>query len=897
MKWFDAARVRLRLLFADRAAESRMNEEFRLHLEMEADQLAREEGLAPDEARRRAMVRFGGVEQHKEALRDDRGFAWLRGLTLDLKLGARILARYPGLTLVGGAAMAFGIGAGVGAFELRTQLVNPSLPLDEGSKIVGLRIWNASLNRADFATATDVETWRVGLRLVTDVSAFTAFDRNLITDDGRSGPEAAAAMSASAFRVTRVAPLFGRTLTEADDTPGAPPVVVIGHDVWKRRFESDPGVIGQTVRLGIDLRTVVGVMPEGFTFPARQELWIPLQRDAAASAPGEEPELLVFGRLGPGASRRQAQAELDVMGVTARTGSGEGRAQLRPQLVQFSRLLFDSQDIRIGLVLGNAFVVMLLLLVCANVALLMFARTATRETEIAVRSALGAARVRIVIQLFLEALVLAGVAVVIGIAAARVGVRSLLATLEADSGRPLPFWISGDLAPTTVLYAGALMILGAAIIGVLPALKMTGGGHQARLRQSTAGGGGVRFGGVWTAVIAAQVAATVLFPAGAFFFHRWVVAGRTLDVGFPADRYVSARLDVDRERAPGVALDATEPAFRSRITRTYTELERRLRSEAAVTGLTFADRLPGTGHPLWRIDVEGDRSASGVPAVRPPAASASVALNFFDELGAPMLAGRSFTTADLGSSVGVVIVNQSFVSRVFGGRNPIGRRIRRARVDTETDFGPWLEIVGVVRDLGMVSDAQGAGLYQLLSPEAMREPRVVIGVKGTPESFAPRLRAVAGEVDPTLQVHELMTLRQARERQGLESQYLSRVLVVLSAIALSLSLTAIYSVTAFTVSRRTREIGIRVALGADARRVVGPLLRRPLAQVCVGIGAGTVLVAVADVVVFQSTPSPSETVLIGAYAFVILGICLLACFVPASRALRTPPGEVLRANS
>ena len=240
MKWLDAARARFRLLVARRAAESRMNQEFRLHIELETEKLMREDGLAPDEARRLALVAFGGVEKHKEALRDGRGFAWLGSFSLDLRLAIRMLARYPWLTLVGCAAMAFGIAAAVGAFEIRTQLVAPSLPLDQGSRIVGFRNWDASLNRPVLATPYDFATWRDALTSVEDLSAASVFPRNLITDDGQSEAVEVAAMSASAFRMARVLPLLGRTLVEADEDPGAPPVIVIGHDIWKRRFSGDP---------------------------------------------------------------------------------------------------------------------------------------------------------------------------------------------------------------------------------------------------------------------------------------------------------------------------------------------------------------------------------------------------------------------------------------------------------------------------------------------------------------------------------------------------------------------------------------------------------------------------------------------------------------------------------
>jgi predicted permease len=869
-----------------------MDREFHLHIEMEAEHLMRAKGLAADEARRQAMVAFGGVEKHKEALRDGRGLAWIGGVALDVKLAARLLARYPWLTVVGCIALAFGIAAGVAGFEMRKQLVNPSLPLAEGSQIVGLRNWDPLRNRVALTTAADFVTWRDSLTRVRDISAARVFRQNLITIDGGAETVAVAAMTASAFHVTRVSPLLGRTFAKADEDPGAPAVVVIGYELWTRRFAADRRVIGQIIRLGRDQATVVGVMPKDFVFPAAHALWIPLRDAAVDTARRGGHDVFVFGRLARDASEAEAQVELDLVGDRTARDLRETRAQLRPQVVPFSWLTFDPGGIQIPLALGNTFLVVLLLIVSANVALLMFARAATRETEIAVRTALGAGRARIVLQLFVEALVLACLAVVVGLGAARVVIRSLLATLEADTGRPLPFWMGNTLSTTTVIYAAALTIVSAVIIGVIPALKVTGPGLQARLRQSTARGGGVRFGGVWSAVIAIQVAVTLMFPAAAFFFHRIVVSGQTQDVGFAAHEYLSAVLELDRELAPGVSLDASEEGFRSRLRATYEEMERRVSAEPAVVGLTFADQLPGTPHAEWRIEIEGE--APGTAQPRLATSSASVAPNFFDVLGAPMIAGRSFTAADLASPHGVVIVNQSFAKDVLGGQNPIGRRIRRAPVDDTHVSGPWLEVVGVVPNLGMVGrDGRSAGLYHPVSADTVSPLRLAIRLREEPASFAGRVQTIASGVDPTLQLSEFMPLDAVGASGSIESQYLSRSVAVLSAIALLLSLTSIYAVMAYTVSTRTREIGLRVTLGADRRRIIAVILRRPVTQVGVGIVIGGILVALTFVGLLETMPTGTEVALIAAYCMLMMAVCLLACVVPTRRALRIEPARAL----
>jgi putative ABC transport system permease protein len=829
-------------------------------------------------------------------VRGRRAFAWLSGLSLDLRLGLRMLARYPWLTLVGGAALAFGVAAGVGAFELRTQLVSPSLPLDEGSRIVGLRVWDASESRPHPTRARIFDLWRDRVTTVEDLSAFSTFSRNLITDDGRSELETVAAVTAGTFRVTRVSPLLGRVLLDADELPGAPPVLVLGHSLWKQRFSGDPGVVGQLVRLGGEPATIVGVMSEGFAFPVAHQLWAPLRLRTADAGRDDVTELHVFGRLARGVSKERAEAALGAIDLGDADDRTERREHLRSQLVPYTWLVADPSGVRLGVALGNAFVLMLLLLVAANVALLLFARAASREAEIALRSALGASRSRIVGQLFVEALVLASVALAAGLSVAGFGVRSFVAMNAADSGQPVPFWVSGGLTPTTVIYAAVLMLVTAVIIGVLPALNVTGRVQQTRLRQATTMGAGFRFGGLWTAVIVAQVAVTLTFPATAFFFHRWMVEGQTRNPGFAVSGYLSARLELDRMTALVAPREASEDAFRTHLRRTYGELERRVLAEPEVAGLTFADHLPGTLHSRWRVEIEGGATPV-TPTLANEVATASVALNFFDVLGTPVSAGRTFTGADLESVPHAVVVNQSFVTHVLGGQNPVGRRVRRVAATGSQTPGPWLEIVGVVRDLGMVGAVTGAGLYQPTLPEDASALRVAIRLKSDPQAFANRLRSVAGAVDPALQIHELMPLDEAGADLWLESQFLSRVMVGLSAIALLLSLTAIYAVTAFTVSRRTREIGLRVALGADRRHVIGEVLRRPLAQVGLGVVVGGLLVTLTFTGLFESTPTGVEAALIAAYSLVMMGVCLLACVTPARRALSVAPAAALTSES
>ncbi len=876
---------RLQHAFRFRRFARDLDEEMRFHLDMKRQEFEAA-GLDRSKADNAAKRAMGSLLDARQGARDIWVWPWVQGLSMDFKLGLRMLIKYPGLTMVGGAAMAFGIAAGVAGFEILTQMLDPTLPLDQGHRIVGLRNWDAARDRPSPHNAYDFASWREELEQIDDVGAVALSERNLTTDDGTE-PVGVAEMTASGFRIAAAAPLLGRTLIEGDETLSAPPVAVIGEALWRRRFFADPRIVGRTVRLGKELRTIVGVMPESFGFPLAHSFWIPLRRDVLDYGPGEGPSLVIFGRLSSDATLEQAQAELAMVGRRRAADSPETHEFLRGQVVPYGKLFLEPRDSWRGLALANTFLVALVVLICANVALLIFARAEARRTEIAIRNALGASRRRIVLQLFVEALALSGLAAAVGLAAARVALHSFWSMREADLGRPLPFWISDGLAPTTQIYAVALTVVGAMIIGALPALNATGRGRQAQLRHSTAGGGGFRFGGIWTAVTVIQVAVTVMFPATAFFFQRWVVEGLTRDVGFRAEQFISARLAMDAETLPSSSKEGVQ--FHTQFRSTYQDLGRRLESEPGVTAVTFTDTLPGTLHAAERYEIEG----IPVSELGREARLAFVDVDFFSALEAPILSGRSFELADFESDSEVAIVNESFVNQLLQGRNPVGRRIRRAALPNVRSPGPWMEIVGVARNLGMVG-SDGVGLYRPLTSISSPSVEVAVHVKGTPASFAARLRSLASEVDPTLRVHDLMPLDEVGADLWLESRYLSRVLAVLSGVALLLSLTTIYATMAFTVAQRTREIGVRVALGADRGHVIAVIARRPLTQISLGIVAGGWLVALVFVGLFQSVPNLTEAVLIGAYSVLMMGVCLLACVVPTQRALRLEPNEVLR---
>jgi putative ABC transport system permease protein len=883
--------------------DTELQEEFRLHIEMRAADLVRA-GMTPAEAARKARAEFGSTEDHVEKARRARGLAWfdeLRFSWLDVKLGARMLLKYPVLTIVGGFSMAFAIWVGAGTFEAIRQLVFPSIPLPDGDRIVVLRNWDAATSRAELRSTHDFVAWRDALGSVEDLGAFRTLARNLMITEGQAEPVFAAEISAAAFRVVRVPPLLGRPLVDSDERAEAPLVAVIGYDLWQSRFQGDSGVIGRTVRITSVPATIVGVMPKGFTFPRTHEMWTPLKLDLAGFERRQGIAIRIIGRLAPGATLAQAQAELTNLGRVAAASLPRTHEHLRPQIQTFAQSVATiGGEEGVMLLSGNVFVVMLLILVCANVALLMFARAATRETEIVVRSALGASRKRIVMQLFAEALVLGTVAGIVGLTAAGYGMRWALSLMQseiADGIGRYPFWVDGELSPLTFLYTALLTILAAVIAGVVPGLKITRNLGD-RLKRATAGGGGPQFGGVWTAVIVAQLAVTMGFPVATFFVRKDAKNIETRPLPFPVDQYLSVRLEMERFAPDAAPADTSMAAFQARFVAAAAELEERLEADPAVAGVVLAEHLPRQYHPNHQIEVDHG-------AVTPRderghvVASVDVDPKYFDVLGVSMLSGRGFSSSDARPNARVAIVNKPFVDRVLGGKNPIGRRIRYVSSEfnrTPTTEGPWYEIIGVAPDVGTISGWGPAGIYHPLVRTSMYPISAAIHVRGDPAAFAPRLRAIATDVDVTLRLAEVMPLRDVVNAELSFYAFWVRITTIVSVIVLVLSLVAIYAVMSFAVSRRTREIGVRVALGASPRRIVGAVFAQPLRQLALGLLAGVALVAFLLGATKGGAPSLNQFLVLAGYTLATAAVCLIACVVPTRRALAVEPVEALREN-
>jgi putative ABC transport system permease protein len=830
-----------------------------------------------------------------------RRFAWASGLSLDIRLGGRMLAKYPGITLVGGLAMAFAIWFGTVTFEMIGQFIYPTIPLPGGERLVKIQNWDVARSAAEPRVVHDFLIWRDQLRTVTDLGAFRDVPRNLTAPGGEIREVRVAEMTTAGFTLSSVKPLMGRTLNANDERGESPPVVVIGYEVWRDRFGSDPAILGKSVKMGEAFASVVGVMPKGYAFPVAHEAWMPLRVERLERTPRTGVAITVFGRLAEGKSLEDVQAELDLVGRRMSAEFKQTHEHLKPRVAAYADSFTPGGDMamQVGI---NVMIIALLALICGNVALLLFARAATRESELTVRSALGASRGRLVMQLFAEALVLGGVAAALGVAAAALTLRLYgMEYLKVGIGTTLPFWINTDLSPLTVLYAIGLTVLGAVIAGVLPALRVTRG-ISAKLRQGTAGSG-LRFSGVWTFVIVAQVAATVVLPAIVMLENNEMSRVQTADIGIPAKEYLGMR--VETEGPPmGLGTDVEREAQMNRRAQARQTLSQRVANEPGVLGVTFVSSLPGTSHGGARFQFA---DSTLVPPGTRVASLAYVDLNYFSVLQAPILSGRAFHSGDLTPGARSVIVDVRFINEAFGGGSPLGRRIRIGRSDSS-----WWEIVGVVKELGMSSPVERGidpGVYIPVPPGFLDSPYMLIHASGDLLAMSPRLRTIAEAVDPGMRLNEIVRMDLASDDLVWFLKIWRQITSVLTGIAVLLSLAGIFAVLSFTVSKRTREIGVRVAVGASPRRIVSTIFRRPLTQVSVGIVVGAILVGVGSVIVRNHIPDSDmgmhtfkggmplgQLAVLVTYSATMLGVCLLACIVPTRRALSVQPTEALRAE-
>lgn len=803
----------------------------------------------------------------------------------DYKLGLRMLVKYPGLTIAGGLALAIAIGVGAGWYDLSGKIIAPAIPLPDGDRLVVIETQNVLKNEPEPHVLRDFLEWKRELRTVDDLGAYRTDVRNLVVGNAAPEPIDVAQLTAAAFRSARVPPLLGRPLNDSDDRPGAASVVVLGYEVWQRALGGRQDVIGSVVKLGNESATVVGVMPDGFGYPINHDAWTPLVLRGSYE-PLEGSAISVIGRLTPGVSREEANAELRVFGERTAAAFPATHEHLRPGVrgIAEQRVPDLAQ-----FALQNLPVLLVLMIACLSVGTLVYARTATREGEIAVRSALGAGRARIIAQLFVEALVLASAAAAIGLIAADRALTWGIKAVNSSSGGA-PFWMTPGLRLSTMFYACGLAVVTAAMLSFLPALRATRARVQSHLARNS-GGATLRFGRVWTGAMIVQVALTAIGIPVAMETANEAMLKANIRAAFSSKDYLSARLDLDRPHEEEVT------AFDKRRTQAFALLAQRLAEEPGVVSVTFADSAPGSVVRERLTEIE----PSANPVYNDSFRTSEVEPGFFEALDRPIIAGRTFNRADISSNTRSVIVNEAFARefvRASRGASPLGARLRHP-LDASTE---WYEIVGIVRDIGLAPDDSGDELpyvFHAASPGAVSPLVVTLHMRSNPAALAARLPIVAAAVDPGLVVKEAQPLSASIRQRDESLTMQAGALAAVTLLVLFLSALGIFSLVSVSVSRRTREIGLRTALGANPRHVLAGVLSRATTLMATGITAGGALLLLALALGLGPSSQPAEdislfTVYLGVTSAVMLAAGFLACVAPATRALRINPTEALR---
>ena len=879
MSWWSRLRNRGRM-------EDELNRELRDHVERQAAEHIRA-GLSEREARRRARLELGGVEQIKEMCRDARGVRWIEETWQDLRFAVRLLIKERWFAAAAVLALGLGIGLTSTGFTVYNAMLLRGLPVDDPHRIVALTMHDA--NRRDQGIShLDFEDWRATATSFGGLAAYSEPTMN-VGDPGMASQRIyGARVTADAFRLLGIEPLLGRDFRPVDDRPGAPSVVMLGHGIWTDRYGADPEVMGRVVRVDDAPATVIGVMPEGFAFPRWAELWQPLRLTPGfAQHTRDRRTFRAVGRLADGVSLSQARAELRAAADGLAAAYPETNAGFRSWVGAFHDQYADSAVTRSVLTALMAASVIVLLIACANATSLLLARAARRSREVDMRVSLGATRTRIVRQLLVECLVVAGLAGVLGFGLALLGTRFLSASIESLVA---PFWYDFAIDGRGLAFVLATCLSTTLIFGLAPALHTSKGNGR---NVGTAGaptGTASRPAHRWMQwLVTAELALTLVLLAAAGLMTRSLL--------------VLARADsvLDTTGVTTIALSVPEARYatadqRSSLLRTLTE---QVAGSPSIASATHASAVPFApiGTVRRELAIDGRPFNSEPP---PTARVITIAGDYFEALDLRLERGRRFNERD-GSDGSdgndSVIVNRRFVDVFLANEDPLGRRIRLTPPDAPDDGAPWLTIVGVSPTVRQ-NMAVAAGPIAYVPYRGQPTPLlnlVVRGERGT-AAAAGVVREIVGRLDPDLSLARVWTLEGLLAQTLFFPRLIGSLLAAFAWSALILSAVGLYGVTACAVTQRTQEIGVRMALGAQAHQVGWMVLRRGLVPLGVGLAIGiwgALTVGRLLETWLVETP-PTEPVTLLAVTVLLGGVSVAACLRPARHAARLEPLVALR---
>ena len=866
--WLRAATQRSRM-------ESEMDTELRFHIEAFAEDLVRA-GTPREEALRRARVEFGGIEGVKEECREARGVSFVESLLQDLRYGIRVLRKNSGFAAIAILTLALGIGANTAVFTVVNGVLLRPMPFPEANRLflVSLTPRNALFEWHPGVADTDYPAFREQDEVFEQIASFSIGTTANLTAAGDPAQIPVTYVTPEFFPTLRTNPALGRGFVAGEGEPGHNDVAVLSDELWKERFESDPGILGKMIQLDGVGHTIIGVMPPGFAFPGAKA-WMPLAIRYDGHNSYTRP---VVGRLKPGVSPQQAQAELETFAERLPLGPGESRNDRPPQIIPLKDLLVA--NIRPSLLVFAAAVAFVLLIACANVANLFLARATGRGQEMAVRTTLGASRWRLVRQLLTESTLLSLAGGAAGILLAFWSVRALAALAPAGK---VPRLEMIRIDGWVLAFTFSLSVITGIVFGLAPAFQATLRNTRQSLGQAgrsvTASHDGMR--GVLTI---SEIALALILLTGAGLMLKSFLRLQAVNPGFSPHTVMTMTVDLPDSTY------TTANQMQAFHTRTVEELSRL----PGVLAAGAVNWIPlGQGLVMGTFQVQGSQRPPGFMVDKP-----CVSPGYFRAMGMPVLRGRAFTENDNETAAGVVIVSHLVARTLWPGENPIGKRISMEDNPKPED---WLGVVGVVDDVkqqGLAKKSEPA-IYQpylqVSRPGFLSHMTFVVRTASRPESVASGMRAVLRSVDKNQPI-SIASMDSLIATTTAEPQFQARLLATFALVALALTIVGLYGVLAYSVAQRTREIGVRMALGAQSVDVLQMLLRRALVIISVGIalgGAGAF--ALTRVLVnFLYEVKPNDLPTFAAVSLALSFAALAACYVPARRAMRVDPMVALR---
>lgn len=870
-------KLRLRALFRKAEMERELNDELRFHIENEVERnIAR--GMFPAESRTAALRDFGGVEQAKEACRDARGVWVVEEVWRDLRYGLRTIARQPGFTLTVVLTLAIGIGANTAIFSVVNAVLLRPLPYENPDRLIA--VWGHDIKGGDdhtYLSFDDYKDYRQTSETFEILAGFTPQWSFTLTGSGDAERVQGFFASASAFTMLGVKPALGRAFTEDEDTPRGNSVALISYGLWQRRFGGDANIIDQSVALDGQSVTIVGVLPAGFRWLEEADLWAPLTQNPVTQR-GRAVRIVSFaGRLKPGVTLAAAQAEMGTIASRLAEQYPASNTGIAVNLIPLYQEI--TGKIRPALLALLGAVGLVLLIACANVANLLLARSRTRLREIAIRISLGASRPRLIAQLLTESVLLAIIGGAAGMLLAIWGVDLLVNASPVDIPRRNEIGLN-----TAVLFFTLLLSLATGILfGLVPALQASRSDLTEALKdagRTTSGPGSRRARSI---LVVAEVALALVVVTAAGLLLRSFAKLHAVDPGFDTESVLSFDLPM-----PSRYQDANV-----RMT-FYRQLYARIESLPGVTAVGDITRLPlagRAGNPTSVLAIEG---VDVPPGERPQVDFRRAGPGYFRAMGIPLVAGRAFDDRDVPNSELVAVINQTAARQFFFGRDPIGKRIGFGNAPTPQ----WNRIVGVVGDvrhLGLRTEARAEAYIATLQapPNA---PVVVVRSSVDAASLIPTIRGVIREMDPGVAIFNVLTLQQVRYQSLAQPRFQVFLFGLFAGLALILAVIGVYGVMAYSVSQRTHEVGVRVALGAQRqdvlRLVVGEGMKLVGLGIALGIPAALGATRLLSTLLFGVTAADAVTYF--AVALLLGGAALAACLAPARRATRVDPITALR---